>query len=192
LFHTTVWDDVRAAGSRDEDALNRLAKQYRAPILAFIRSRGVSGPQAEDLCHDVFVRVLTGGVIAKADANKGSFRALLCTVTIRVMQDWSRKRREVPLDGTDPAVVPEGFDRLWVLHLVERAFAGLRQTSPRSYDVLRNHLSGQAADRNKLWIARRKLAALIRREIGMTCRSAEELEAEVARLAPYLRPSKKN
>jgi RNA polymerase sigma factor (sigma-70 family) len=191
MFHTTVWDVVRAAGSRDQDALNMLAEQYRAPILAFIRSRGISGAQAEDFCHDVFVRVLAGGVIAKADENKGSFRSLLCTVTMRVMQDWSRRRREIPWEDLDPAVLPEGFDRLWVLHLVERAFAKLKESSPRSYDVLKNHLAGESPDRNKLWIARGKLAALIRSEIAITCRSAEELEAEVARLSPYLRPSKK-
>jgi DNA-directed RNA polymerase specialized sigma24 family protein len=192
MFQTTVWDDVKAAGAHDADAMNRIAEQYRAPILAFIRSRGVAGPEAEDFCHDVFVRVLAGGVIGKADATKGTFRTLLCTVTIRVMQDWRRKRRELPWEGLDPAVVPEGFDRLWVLHLVERAFAALKRTSPASYEALRGHLTGRPPERNKLWIARRKLSSLIRNEIALTCRSPEELEAEVARLSPYLRPAEKD
>lgn len=191
MFQTTVWEVVRAAGAQDPDAVTRIAEDYRAPILGFIRSRGIAGTQAEDLCHDVFVRLLAGGVLSKADANKGRFRTLLCTVTVRVIQDWSRRHREVPCDDLDFAVPPPAFDRLWVLHLVERAFKQLKATSPRSYEVLRSHLRQQAPDRNKLWIARRKLASLIRREIAITCRSAEEVEAEVAWLSPYLRPAKK-
>lgn len=191
MFQTTMWDVVRAAGAEDQAAVTRIAEDYRAPILGFIRTRGIDGAQAEDLCHDVFVRLLAGGVLSKADANKGRFRNLLCTVTIRVIQDWSRRHREVPCDDLDSVVAPPGFDRLWVLHLVERAFKQLKATSPRSYEVLRSHLREQAPDRNKLWIARRKLASLIRREIAITCRSAEEVDAEVAWLSPYLRPAKK-
>jgi RNA polymerase sigma factor (sigma-70 family) len=188
MFQTTVWEVVQAAGARDADALAKIADEYRAPILGFIRSRGIDREQAEDLCHDVFVRLLAGGVLAKADANRGRFRTLLCTVTVRVVQDWSRRRRETAADDLDPAAPEPTFDRLWVLHLVQRAFEQLKKTSPRYHEVLRNQLRGQSPDRNKLWIARRKLASLIRREIAITCRSPEEVEAEVASLSPYLRP----
>ncbi len=191
MFQTTVWDVVQAAGARDPDALARIAEEYRAPILGFIRSRGIGGPQAEDLCHDVFVRLLAGEVIAKADAHKGRFRNLLCTVTIRAIQDWSRRQRNIPTGDLDAAAPAPGFDRLWVLHLVGRAFRQLKRTSPRSYEILRSHLREEPADRNKLWIARRKLSSLIRREIAITCRSPEEAEAELAWLSPYLRPPQK-
>jgi RNA polymerase sigma factor (sigma-70 family) len=188
VFQTTVWDVVRAAGGGDQGALAQIAEEYRTPILSFIRSRGMDAPQAEDLCHDVFVRVLSGSVLAKADPDRGRFRSLLCTVTIRVLQDWSRRHREVPMDDLDPAVPPPAFDRLWTLYLVERAFRRLQATSPRSYEVLQEHLGGREPHRNKLWIARRKLSALIRQEIAKTCRTPEEVEAEVASLSPYLRP----
>ena len=188
VFQTTVWDVVRAAGSGDQVALAQIAEDYRTPILSFIRGRGIDAPQAEDLCHDVFVRVLTGSVLAKADPDRGRFRTLLCTVTIRVLQDWSRRHREVPMEDLDPEAPPPAFDRLWTLYLVERAFRRLQDTSPKSYEVLRDHLGGQAPHRNKLWIARSKLSALIRQEIAKTCRTPEELEDEVARLSPYLRP----
>ena len=192
MFHTTVWEVVEAAGADDPMAVTRIAEEYRGPILAFIRSRGIDSVQAEDLCHDVFVRLLTGGVLAKADATKGRFRSLVCTVTIRVIQDWSRRHREVPSDDLDPTAPAPAFDRLWVLHLMERAFKRLKDTSPRSYEVLRNHLRDEPPDRNKLWIARRKLASLVRQEIALTCRSPEELESELACLAPYLRPPKED
>jgi RNA polymerase sigma factor (sigma-70 family) len=188
VFHTTVWDVVRAAGAGDQAALAQIAEDYRTPILSFIRSRGMDAPQAEDLCHDVFVRVLSGSVLAKADPDRGRFRSLLCMVTVRVLQDWSRRHREVPLDDLDPAGPLPAFDRLWTLYLVERAFRRLQSTSPRSYEVVQEHLSGQEPHRNKLWIARQKLSALIRQEIARTCRTPEEVEAEVASLSPYLRP----
>ena len=95
----------------------------------------------------------------------------------------------MPWEDVDPAGPVPAFDRLWVLHLVERAFQQLKATSPRSYDVLRDHLREQAPDRNKLWIARKKLASLVRREVALTCRTAEELESELACLSPYLRPA---
>jgi RNA polymerase sigma factor (sigma-70 family) len=188
VFQTTVWDVVRAAGSGDEVALAQIAEEYRKPILSFIRSRGIDTPQAEDLCHDVFVRVLAGSVLAKADPDRGRFRTLLCTVTIRVLQDWSRRHREIQIEDLDPEAPPPSFDRLWTLYLVERAFRRLQDTSPKSYEVLRDHLGGKAPHRNKLWIARSKLSALIRQEIAKTCNTPEELEDEVARLSPYLRP----
>jgi Sigma-70 region 2 len=183
-----VWDVVRAAGAGDDAALAQIAEEYRTPILSFIHSRGIAAPQSEDLCHDVFVRVLSGGVLAKADPDKGRFRTLLCTVTIRVLQDWSRRHRELPMDDLDPAAPAPAFDRLWTLYLVERAFRRLQATSPRSYEVLRDHLGGQAPHRNKLWIARSKLSALIRQEIARTCRTPDEAQAEVTSLSPYLRP----
>ena len=144
MFQTTVWEVVQAAGAGDQGALATIAEEYRTPILQFLRGRGVNPAQAEDLCQDVFVRLLTGGVLAKADPDRGRFRSLLCTVTIRVMQDWSRRHREIPAaDDLDPAAPMPSFDRLWTLYLVERAFARLKETSPASYEALRDHLGGQ-------------------------------------------------
>jgi len=191
VFPTTVWEDIEAAGGSDPEALERLAQQYRAAILAFIRRRGIEGSVAEDLCHEVFVRLIAGKVLAKADAGRGRFRSLLCTVTVRVIQDWSRKQTPVPVGDVDPAELAPDFDRVWVLNLVERSLRRLKETSPQAYDVLCSHLAGQEPDRNKLWIARNKLTALIRREIAVTCRSTQEVDEEIVRLTPYLRPAQK-
>ena len=189
MFPTTVWEDVEAAGGRDPEALERIAQQYRPAIVAFIRSRGIDGSAAEDLCQEVFVRLMSGDVLAKADSARGRFRSLLCTVTVRVIQDWGRRRKDVPTADLDPAALEPDFDRVWALHLVERGLKRLEEASPRSYEVLRDHLSGQKPDRNKLWIARGKLISLVRREIAVTCRSSKELDEEVQCLSPYLRPA---
>ena len=191
MFPTTVWDAVHAAGTQDPSALEWFAREYRAPVIAFLQRRGIAADLAEDLCHDVFVRVLTGGVLAKAAAERGTFRSLICTVTVRVVQDWRRRQKEWPTDDLDPVVSPPDFNRAWTLHLTERALRALKRSSPRAYAVVRGHVGGIKQDRNKLWIARRKLASLVRREIVLTCRFRDEIERELASLAPYLRPSSK-
>jgi hypothetical protein len=184
-----MWDVVEAAGASDPVALDDLGREYRAPVLAFIRRQGVAADVAEDLCHDVFVRVLKGGVLAKADRDRGTFRSLLCTVTIRVIQDWRRRHPEPLSTNEEPVAPAPDFDRAWVVHLTERALAALKNGNPRGYEVVLGHLAGVKQDRNKLWIARRKLVALIRREVALTCHSREDFEREVAVLSPYLRPS---
>lgn len=191
MFPTTVWDVVRAAGGRNPEALARIAEEYRRPVLAFIRGRGIDASMAEDLCQDVFVRLLAGDVCAKADAEKGRFRTLLCTVTVRVIQDWRRRQRDIEVLEFDPAAVETSFDRVWVRFLLRRALKRLRMQSPAASEVLKSHLRGERPDRNKLWIARRKLVGLMRREIALTCLSPRAVEDEIAHLSPYLTPSRK-
>lgn len=190
MFPTTVWDLVREAGAADPEALERLAGDYRPPVLDYIRRR-VPAADGEDICQDVFVRLLAGGVLARADAEKGSFRSLVRTITQRVIIDWHRKRRRVLQIEIEPAAPEPDFDRAWALHLTERALGRLRQQSEGYFDVLTGHLAGEKQNRSKLWIARRKLKGLIRHEIALTCRSPGEIEEELALLAPYLRPAKK-
>jgi RNA polymerase sigma factor (sigma-70 family) len=192
VFPTTIWTTIRRAGDQDTAALQDVAVRYRTPVLEYIRKRGFQGSDAEDLCQDVFVRVLEGGVLAKADRQRGRFRSLLLSVTTHVIQDRLRKRRELPVE--DPEISqgverpqPE-FDEGWALHLAERAMQRLKEEGSPYYKVLEGHLSGEPQDRNKLWIARRKLAAHIRREVAYTCATRDDFQEEIAYLARYLRP----
>ncbi len=135
------------------------------------------------------MRVLQGGVLAKADRTRGRFRSLLLSVTMHVIQDHRRKRREAPAANVEPPAAsdPE-FDRAWAWHLTERALGHLREQDSPYHAVLQEHLEGRPQDRQRLWIARRKLSALIRREVAFTCATRAEFEAEMAYLARYLRP----
>jgi RNA polymerase sigma-70 factor (ECF subfamily) len=186
VFPTTVWDLVRDAGANEPLALDRFAEGYRAPVVEFLRGRGAPPQECEDLCHEVFVRLLRGGVLAKADPQRGRFRSLLCTVTLHVLVDWLRRRPKPVAELSDPEAPAPDFDRVWALHLVERAMERLSAEAPTYYEDLRKHLDEQEVDRNRLWIARKKLSALVRHEIAMTCRSPEEIDEERSVLAPYL------
>ncbi|MGH7162163.1 MAG: RNA polymerase sigma factor [Planctomycetota bacterium] len=192
MFPTTLWDVVREAGGRDPAALERFAAQYRAPVLEFVRGRGVRPDDAEDLCQDVFARLLSGDVLAKADPARGSLRSLLCAVTVRVIQDRARRRREPPPLEAEPAAPQPEFDRSWALHLAERALARMREEEPRHFGVLDGHLHGVGQQKNRLSAARGRLASLLRREVALTCRSHRQFLDEMAELTPYLRPAGKN
>lgn len=199
MFPTTIWTTIVQAGARDGAALERFARRYRGPILSAIRGRGWSDSDAEDLCQDVFVRLLKGEVLARADAGRGRFRSLLLGVTRHVILDALRRKRLPTVADVDGWVAPggadgdgagasfkSGFDQAWALALAERALARLRKQESPYHAVLVERLEGRPHDRNRLWIARRKLTALVRAEVAETCASAEDFADEIARLGPYL------
>lgn len=201
MFPTTVWTSIRRAGEDDGDSLRAFAEGYRPAVLAYVRARGFDAQTAEDLCQDVFVRVLRGGVLGKADPARGRFRSLMLTVTTRVIQDHlrrdhvrhdhARSEAERALARGEPERVEEApdFDRAWAWHVTERALARLREQGSPYHQVLVDHLEGRATTRNRLWIARKKLSAAVRAEVASTCASHEDFEQEIAYLARFLRPA---
>ena len=116
MFPTTVWTTIRQAGHRNDVALQQFALAYRPPLAEFIRLQGFSDAETDDLCQDVFVRLLHGEVLAKADPDKGRLRSLLLAVTRHVIQDTRRRRKNLPiaeghLDPVwDPAERHQQFD----------------------------------------------------------------------------------
>jgi RNA polymerase sigma factor (sigma-70 family) len=192
VFPTTRWTAIRQAAEQDPQALESFAERYRAPVLRFLRIKGFDEADAEDLCQDAFLRVLKGGVLRRADPDRGRFGSLLRTVVVRTMQDHLRRRRPEVALGDGSADVPDGrdpdLDRLWVLHLAERAMGRLRERGSPYAEVLAGHLAGDPQDRKRLHHARRKLIAAIREEVALTCASHDEFETEVAYLSGFLRP----
>ena len=55
----------------DAEALESLSDRYRPPVLRFIRGRGFSEWDAEDLCQEVFARLFAKNVFALADSARG-------------------------------------------------------------------------------------------------------------------------
>lgn len=188
MFPTTIWTNIRQAGAMDERALDDFARQYRPAVLAYITHRGFDRTVAEDLCQEVFVRVLRSDLLTRADPDRGRFRTLMRTIAMRVATDHLRKRREKPIEDVE-RTSPGGdtvFDQQWALHLIERAMHRLRDERSPYFDVLVEHLTGQHPDRNRLWHARKRLASYVRHEVALTCSSEAEFELELKHLAPYL------
>jgi RNA polymerase sigma factor (sigma-70 family) len=154
---------IREAGA-DPAARERFAADYRRPVLDFVRAHGIAAQDAEDLCHEVFVRLLRGEVLAKADAARGTLRSLLKTVARRTIIDW--RRRQPPRHGppVDVAGPEPDFDHHWQLHLTARAMEHLAAEKPQHYETLRAHLAGDPQPRQRLWLARTHLKTLLRCE----------------------------
>ncbi len=189
MFPGTAWTSIRRAGEDDRAALERFASDYRPPVLRFLRSRGFPANDAEDLCQEVFLRLIRGRVLSRAEPARGRFRNLLLAVATRVVQDHARRRRSpLPLEDEPAGAAESEFDGEWALELLERAFAHLKRENSPYYEVLRGHLAGRPQGRNRLWIARGKLLARLRHEVALTCSSPEEVEEELAHLGPYFRP----
>lgn len=122
-----------------EAALDRLCKTYWYPLYAYVRRRGYSVEDAQDLTQDFFTRLLGRHWLADADRSKGRFRTFLLTAMERFLaNEWDKARAlkrgggrsSVPLQldtaemryGVEPADVhtPEqAFEYRWALTLLD-------------------------------------------------------------------------
>lgn len=149
-FFTTQWSLVLAAAepgsSAGREALTRLCTAYWYPVFAFVRSRGHSPEQAEDLTQGFFARLIEKGDLARADRSRGRFRSFLLSacqhylanerdrdaalkrgggqaiVSIDVV-DAEQRYGRLLAHGETPEVV---YERQWVLTLLAEVLSELR------------------------------------------------------------------
>jgi RNA polymerase sigma-70 factor (ECF subfamily) len=149
-FVTTHWSVVLTANqcdtTRAREALGRLCQTYWYPLYAYVRRRGHSAPDAQDLTQAFFARLLEKNWIGSADPEKGRFRAFLLIAMKRFLADeWDRVRAQKRGGGQplltlqfdsaetrlshEPAdeITPEqSFERRWVLTLLDEVLNRLR------------------------------------------------------------------
>ena len=97
-FATTHWSVVLAARDTDspeaDAALAELCRTYWYPLYAFVRRKGHSPPDAEDLTQAFFARMLEKKYVAQADRERGRFRTyLLAALTHFLADEWDKVRR---------------------------------------------------------------------------------------------------
>jgi len=97
VFATTRWSVVLAAaetGGASGDAgtaLAELCRLYWFPLYAFVRRRGHSPHDAEDLTQAFFVRFLEKNGLAAVNPDKGRFRSfLLASLKHFLANEWDR------------------------------------------------------------------------------------------------------
>ena len=94
-FVTTRWSLIAACthGSETADeALAQLCCDYWPPLYSFVRRRGYSPADAQDLVQGFFAFLLETRVYAKTDRNKGKFRSFLLASLKHYMADvWDRE-----------------------------------------------------------------------------------------------------
>jgi RNA polymerase sigma factor (sigma-70 family) len=171
-FPTTRWTLVVAAGDPHRkdarSALVSLCENYWYPLYAYLRRRGYSPDQAQDLTQEFFVRVLEGRYLDRADPEKGRFRSFILTslkffVAGEEDRDRARKRGGgvlVPLEfpsgeeryQREPAhdETPERiFEQRWALSVLDRVVERLRSEfvqhgRPEHFERLKVFLLGKS------------------------------------------------
>jgi DNA-directed RNA polymerase specialized sigma24 family protein len=148
-FATTHWSVVVTAGRHDTErskaALEKLCGAYWFPLYAYVRRRGYSVEDAQDLTQQFFARVIERNLVARADQSRGQFRSfLLGSMEHFLANEWDKSRalkrggglRAIPIQtdnaetryGVEPPDnrTPEQvFEYNWALALLEHVMQNL-------------------------------------------------------------------
>jgi RNA polymerase sigma-70 factor (ECF subfamily) len=98
-FRTTQWSLVLRAGEQNsevvEQALQDLCRRYWYPLYCYVRRRGYSAEDAQDLTQEFFARLLSKGGLASVDRSKGKFRSfLLGSMAHLLANEWNRSQTQ--------------------------------------------------------------------------------------------------
>src|SRR5262245_60395060 len=106
LFPSTHWSVVLAAGrsqagpEKARAALAELCQVYWAPLYGFVRSRGHTVHDAQDLTQSFFAYLLEHKVYARVDRRKGRFRSFLLASLKNFLADAADKERTLKRGGS--------------------------------------------------------------------------------------------
>jgi RNA polymerase sigma-70 factor (ECF subfamily) len=95
VFSTTHWSVVVQAGQADSTeaawALERLCRTYWYPLYVFVRRKGYSPEDAQDLTQDFFTRFLEKKYVGLADQSRGKFRTfMLQSLEHFLINEWAK------------------------------------------------------------------------------------------------------
>jgi RNA polymerase sigma factor (sigma-70 family) len=103
-FPPTHWTVVIAAAEANEPeivqaALAELCQTYWAPLYSFVRSRGYTVHDAQDLTQSFFAYLIEQKIYARADRQKGKFRSFLLASLKNFLADVSDRERTLKRGG---------------------------------------------------------------------------------------------
>ena len=177
IFVTTRWTVVLAAGARaapDADrALEELCRAYWFPLYAYVRRRGHSREDAEDLTQAFFARFLEKNYLHGLSAERGRFRAfLLASLKHFLANEWDKAQTQkrgggnvhFPLDwqtadtqfqlasAAEPSP-DKAFDREWAIALLAKVIERLAAESAAGgtsaqFDILKIFLAAGRGEKS--------------------------------------------
>jgi RNA polymerase sigma factor (sigma-70 family) len=172
-FATTHWSVVLAARRPDSpqaaEALESLCRAYWYPLYAYLRRRGQSPHDAEDLLQGFFVRFLEPDFLGQVDRGKGRFRSfLLAALNHFLTNEWDKANRQkrggqvrrVSFDRAEAEgwyaaelasdLTPEKlYEQRWACALLERVMEQVEKDSrgaatAEAFGVLKEFLTGDS------------------------------------------------
>src|SRR5438094_6240441 len=105
LFPSTHWSAVLAARRSQADpeiaqaALTELCQTYWAPLYSFVRSRGYTVHDAQDLTQGFFAYLIEHKTYARVDRQKGKFRSFLLASMKNSLAHASDRERTLKRGG---------------------------------------------------------------------------------------------
>ncbi len=150
-FARTRWTVVLSAGRKSspqsDHALAELCQLYWYPLYSYVRRRGHSREDAEDLVQSFFTLFLQKNYLERVSQERGRFRAFLLACLKhflaneydragrqkrggelqQVSLDWQDADSRFHLEPRDDATPDRAFDRAWALALLERVIKRLRE-----------------------------------------------------------------
>lgn len=151
-FPTTQWSLIVRAAADDpaerDRALAEICTLYWPPVYAFIRSRGNSPHDAEDLTQGLFAELLERNDFARADANHGRLRSYLLASACNHLTEAHRHKHRLKRGGHDVilsidaesaelcCLIPEPrdemspdrvFERQWAITVMEGVVTALQE-----------------------------------------------------------------
>jgi RNA polymerase sigma-70 factor (ECF subfamily) len=174
-FTATHWNVVLAArdgtSTQAAGSLAQLCRTYWYPLYAYIRRKGSSAHDAQDLTQGFFAHLLERSFLNNVDPKKGKFRSfLLASLNHFLSDEWDRARaakrgggrtfvslddpnaEERYLSEPDPGMTAERiFEQRWALTLLAQALARLREEfaaagKTREFEQLKVFLSSPSSD----------------------------------------------
>jgi RNA polymerase sigma factor (sigma-70 family) len=175
-FVTTRWTLILSANGSEEhkarDALAELCRTYWRPIFSFVRGRGYSIEDAQDLTQDFFTAILKHNWLQHADRNRGRFRSLLLKSLQNFLINAAEKTRarkrgggaefiswddwmaeapwqlSLPAQALKPLPPERLFDLAWATIVVEHALQRLREECESKgklwlFQALSSHLTDE-------------------------------------------------
>ena len=166
---------IRQVQAEDESmrrvGWERICQTYWKPVYVWLRARGATPEDAEDMTQDFFSRLMAGECLTEVSAEKGRLRSFLLVILKRqAVNAWeyrqARKRggggimipldaqageeewKGLPSDGASPDVI---FDRQWAVQLLHQVMLDLRDVYLKAgkeelFDELRDYISGGSTD----------------------------------------------
>jgi RNA polymerase sigma-70 factor (ECF subfamily) len=149
-FATTQWSIVVAAADSDslvsQQALGQLCEAYWYPVYAYIRRRVGNLHEAQDLTQAYFSHLLEKQILARADRERGRFRAFLLTSLQNFLaNEWDKARTlkrggdrialsldfdsgelRYQVEPSHDLTAERLFERRWVLTLLDQVLERLR------------------------------------------------------------------
>ena len=169
-FPTTHWSVILAAADSTSPeagaAWEKLACTYWYPFYAYVRRRGYSPEDAQDLTQEFFARLLEKKSLKLADQDRGKFRAFVLTSLKHfLVKEWEKGRAakrgggQVLLSIDHPAAEsrylaePAGdlppdklFEKRWAITILEEVLGRLQQEwadKAEQFERLKDFLWGE-------------------------------------------------